>query len=195
LEDKNSKLSRVVWGSFLVALWICCGLVFLKKIPFWFENGFFSFFIDMQDFDAYIAYRKSEIDFLKLFTDGMISIIVLTTLLIGSLLYVLFWILILYSPLYISLWILSKFIVSIKSPIDGLFSPFGFGAEVLGSNFTFLLPSIIFFPILFLINAFFPGMSFLFAFLCYLPFGIIMSSGVFLVVHFIRRRKNKNHEE
>jgi hypothetical protein len=93
------------------------------------------------------------------------------------------------------LWILSKFIVSRKSPIDGLFSPFEFGVQVLGSEFTFLLPLILCFPILFLIDAFFPGISFLFGFLCYLPFGIIMSSGVFLVVHFIRRRKDKNHEE
>jgi uncharacterized membrane protein len=72
LEDKNSKSSRVVWGWFLVALWFSCGLIFLKKIPFWFVSKDFANSFGLQNFEAYMAYRAQDLGLLQLFVDGFI---------------------------------------------------------------------------------------------------------------------------
>ncbi|NDC31795.1 MAG: hypothetical protein EBZ58_12870 [Bacteroidetes bacterium] len=185
LEDKDSKSSRVVWGWFLVALWFCCGLVFLKKIPFWFYFTAKVFFDDLglQNFKAYKAYRAQDLGLLQLFADGFISVVVATTIIGIVLLSILLIILFAYLPIGIAKWVLSKIGVGSTSPLD---------------NWVFPLLSFVSFVLvwMFSIDAFqLDLISRRYALLLYIPYGVIISCIFILVVHFIRRRKNKNHEE
>jgi len=186
LEDKDSKSSRVVWGWFLVAVWFCCGLVFLKKIPFWFytiNEVFFDTF-GLQNFEAYIAYRAQDLGLLQLFADGFISVVVATTIIGIVLLSILLIIFFVYLPIGIAKWVLPKIGVGSTSPLDNWVFP--------------LLSFFSFFPFLeiFLTDAFqLDLISRRYASLLYIPYGVIISCIFILIVHFIRRRKDKNHVE
>jgi len=184
LEDKDSKSSRVDWGWFLVALWFCCGLVFLKKIPFWFYFTAKVFFDDLglQNFEAYMAYRAQDLGLLQLFADGFISVVVATTI-IGIVLLFIHFIFFGYLPIGIAKWVLSKIGVGSTRPLD---------------NWVFPVLSFVSFGFIwgFSIDAFqLDLISRRYALLLYIPYGVIISCIFILVVHFIRRRKNKNHEE
>jgi hypothetical protein len=206
LEDKNSKSSRVVWGLFLVALWFSCGLIFLKKIPFWFVSKDFANSFGLQNFDAYIAYRAQDLGLLQLFADGFISVVVATTIigivLLSILLSILLIVIILFLPIGIAKWVLSKIGVGSTSPLTveetveetvDKMTDEGYAyityATLLLMSFMFL----IWFPLCleFQLDKF-EGR---YLALLYIPYGVIISCIFILVVHFIRRRKNKNHEE
>jgi hypothetical protein len=179
LEDKNSKSSRVVWGWFLVALWFSCGLIFFDTFG-------------LQNFEAYIAYRAQDLGLLQLFADGFISVVVATTIIGIVLLCILLLILLLallimlsYLPIGIASWVLSKIGVGSTIPLDER-----------GFNFSLLSFCSFSFVWAFSIDAFqLDLISRNYALLLYIPYGVIISCIFILVVHFIRRRKNKNHEE
>jgi hypothetical protein len=189
LEYNDSKLSRRHLGLGLYLLALLFGLVFIKKIPFWFVDvsDYVSNFFGLQNFEAYVVYRKADIGLFQLFLDGMISFMVgclyFSSCFIVAGVPILLFILIseglskvarkLLKNMYSLELEMKLTFIALSTLLSGLFY------MVLISRFQ----QISFWGILILLIVLF-------------IFFIIITASIFLLVrYFIRRRKNKNHEE